>query len=194
MDISVAGIGVARSVTVSQRRGEWVLRKHLLGRPADQVGLPSWAPWWATRARLTLGVLLSGNRKRGGLPRPDHAPGTSHPVQSVHFLDAVRDGRIATRPGIASLDGDRVRFVDGTSTPADLIVWATGYEVAFPFLEKVLTVQDNDLPLWFRTLDPDRPGLFFIGLAQPVGATMPIACSASGGGAGSGHSPTGSRR
>lgn len=120
-------------------------------------------------------MLLSGNRKRGGLPRPDHAPGTSHPVQSVHFLDAVRDGRIATRPGIASLDGDRVRFVDGTSTPADLIVWATGYEVAFPFLEKFLTVQDNDLPLWFRTLDPDRPGLFFIGLAQPVGAIMPIA-------------------
>lgn len=175
MDISVAGLGAARSVTVSQRRGEWVLRKHLLGRPVDQVGLPSWAPWWATRARLTLGVLLSGNRDRGDLPRPDHAPGTSHPVQSASFLDAVRAGQIQVRPGIERLAGDRVEFVDGSSVAADLIVWATGYEVAFPFLEEVLTVEGNDLPLWFRTVHPDHPGLFFIGLAQPVGAIMPIA-------------------
>ena len=175
MDICVAGVGTARSVTVSQRRGEWVLRKHLLGRPADQIGLPSWAPWWVTRARLTLGAVLSGNADRGGLPRPDHAPGTSHPVQSPRFLDEVRAGRIGVRPGIRRLAGDRVEFVDGSATVADLLVWATGYEVSFPFLSDVLTVEGNDLPLWFRTVHPDHPGLFFIGLAQPVGAIMPIA-------------------
>ena len=67
-------------------------------------------------------------------------------------------------------------FVDGTTARADLIVWATGYRVSFPFLPSdVLTVRDNDLPLWKRTIHPDLPGLFFIGLLQPVGAVMPLA-------------------
>ena len=70
-----------------------------------------------------------------------------------------------------SLDGDRVQFADGTSVPADLIIWATGYEVCFPFFEPgLLDVEHNDLPLWRRTIHPEHPGLFFVGLVQPVGA------------------------
>ena len=60
--------------------------------------------------------------------------------------------------------------------PADLIVWATGYKVSFPFLDPALiAAKDNDLPLWKRTVHPDLPGLYFIGLLQPVGAVMPLA-------------------
>ena len=35
--------------------------------------------------------------------------------------------------------------------------------------------KDNELPLWKRTVHPDLPGLFFIGLLQPIGAVMPLA-------------------
>ncbi len=67
-------------------------------------------------------------------------------------------------------------FVDGTSVPADLIVWATGYRVSFPFLDDdLLAVKDNELPLWKRAIHPDLPRLFFVGLMQPVGAVMPLA-------------------
>ncbi len=67
-------------------------------------------------------------------------------------------------------------FVDGSRVPADLIVWATGYKVSFPFLDpELIAARDNDLPLWKRTVHPDLPGLYFIGLLQPVGATMPLA-------------------
>ena len=34
---------------------------------------------------------------------------------------------------------------------------------------------DNDLPLWKRTVHPDLPGLYFLGLLQPIGAVMPLA-------------------
>jgi thioredoxin reductase len=176
LDISVEAAKVARSATISVRRGQWVLKKHLLGRPSDQVALPGWMPWFVTRARLEIGAFLSGDVSRLGLPKPDHRPGQSHPVQSVHFDEMVKAGRITPRPGIDHLAGRSVVFTDGTSAPADLIVWATGYRVTFPFLDPTfISARDNDLPLWKRMVHPDLPGLYFIGLVQAVGAVMPIA-------------------
>jgi cation diffusion facilitator CzcD-associated flavoprotein CzcO len=176
MDIAVEASHRARSTTLSIRRGQWVLRKMLLGRPTDQIALPGWLPWWATAARLRLGALLSGGLTRYGLPRPEHRPGQSHPVQSERIRARLADGAITVRPAIDRFEGHRVRFVDGTTCRADLIVWATGYRVSFPFLSPDLVpVHDNELPLWKRTVHPDLPGLFFIGLLQPVGAIMPLA-------------------
>lgn len=176
LDISCAAAEVARSTTLSQRRGQWVLRKFLLGRPTDQIALPSWLPWAATSARLRLGAALSGDVAKLGLPHPAHHAGQSHPVQSEGIRDALRSGRVTPKPAVSRLDGDRVTFVDGTSVPADLIVWATGYRVSFPFLPReVVDVRANHLPLWHRTVHPDRPGLFFVGLVQAVGAVMPLA-------------------
>ncbi|AKU18750.1 monooxygenase [Luteipulveratus mongoliensis] len=176
MDIAVAATEKARTATISQRRGQWVLRKFLFGRPSDQVALPSWLPWWATSAKLAVGAFASGNVAKLGLPQPKHKPGQSHPVQSEGIRGALKSGRLTPKPGIERLDGDRVVFVDGSSVPADLIVWATGYRVSFPFLDPdVLSVKDNDLPLWKRTVHPDLPGLYFLGLLQPVGAVMPLA-------------------
>lgn len=176
LDIACAAAEVADSATLSQRRGQWVLRKFLLGRPSDQIALPSWVPWWVTSSRLRMGALLSGNVAKLGLPQPRHHAGQSHPVQSERIRDALRSGRLTPKPAITSLDGDRVNFTDGTSVPADLIVWATGYRVSFPFFaHDLLGVEHNNLPLWRRTIHPDLPGLFFVGLLQPVGAVMPLA-------------------
>lgn len=176
MDIAVVAAEHARTATISQRRGQWVLRKFLLGKPSDQIALPAWLPWWVTAARLRLGATLSGNVAKLGLPQPSHRPGQSHPVQSEGIRDALRSGRLTPKPAIERLDGDRVVFVDGTSAPADLIVWATGYRVSFPFFDDdLLSVEDNELPLWKRAIHPDLPRLFFVGLMQPVGAVMPLA-------------------
>ncbi|MBO0979934.1 NAD(P)/FAD-dependent oxidoreductase [Microbacterium sp. SD291] len=176
LDIATEAGRVARSTHLSQRRGQWVLRKYLLGVPADQVALPGWVPWWVTSARLRLAAMLSGNVAELGLPTPGHRPGQSHPVQSDGIRDALRSGKVQPRPGIARLDGGSVEFVDGTRVSADLVVWATGYRVTFPFLDPALiAAEDNDLPLWKRTIHPDLPGLYFVGLLQPIGAVMPLA-------------------
>ncbi|WP_423057808.1 flavin-containing monooxygenase [Brevibacterium linens] len=175
MDIAVEGSHRANNITLSIRRGQWVMKKTIMGMAADQIVLPGWAPWWMTSARLRLGAILSGGLKKYGLPVPGHTPGQSHPVQSDAIRDRLKAGAVTVRPGIERLERDRVVFTDGTSAPADLIVWATGYRVSFPFLSSdVVDVENNDLPLWKRCVHPDRPGLFFVGLLQPVGAVMPL--------------------
>ncbi len=176
MDITVEASHRAQSVAWSVRRSEWVLRKFLFGHPLDQVALPGWLPWWATNTRLRIGAWLSGSMTKYGLPKPKHAPGQSHPVQSEQIRKRLDTGKIAVRPGISRLAGDRVVFTDGSESKADLIVWATGYRVSFPFLStELVDPQANELPLWWRTVHPELPGLFFVGLVQPVGAVMPLA-------------------
>jgi 1-acyl-sn-glycerol-3-phosphate acyltransferase len=175
MDIAVESSYVARTTTWSVRRTEWVLRKFLLGKPSDQVALPGWLPWWVTAARLRIGATYAGSMTKYGLPAPTHKPGQSHPVQSDKIRERLDAGAVTARPGIERLDGDRVVFVDGTTVPADLIVWATGYRVTFPFFKpELVSAHDNELPLWKRTVHPDLPGLYFIGLVQAIGAVMPI--------------------
>lgn len=176
LDIAVDASRVGRSTTLSVRRSHWVLRKMLFGRAADQVALPGWMPWWVTAARLRIGAVASGSLTRYGLPRPAHRPGQAHPVQSEQLRARLKAGAITPRPGIARFDSDTVVFTDGSRSRADLIVWATGYRVSFPFLDPdLIRARDNDLPLWKRTVHPDLPGLYFLGLLQPVGAVMPLA-------------------
>jgi len=180
MDISVEASYTARSATISIRRGQWVMKKLIAGVPLDQITVPEWLPWAATRMKLRIGATISGSLKNYGLPTPPHAPGESHPVQSQTIRDRLAAGKITVKPGISRLESDRVVFTDGTSTPADLIVWATGYKVTFPFFdEDFLAAKDNNLPLWHRAVHPDHDGLYFIGLLQPVGAVMPLAESQS---------------
>ncbi len=178
MDIAVEASLRARTTTWSVRRPEWVLRKFFLGKPSDQGLLPpGWVPWWVTALRLRIGATAAGGSLTAyGLPAPAHRPGQSHPVQSERIRERLAAGAVTARPGIQRLDGDRVVFVDGSSAPADLIVWATGYHVSFPFLDPALVAAPgNDLPLWKRTVHPDLPGLYFLGLLQPLGAVMPLA-------------------
>ena len=176
LDIASVSARVARSTNLSQRRGQWVLPKFTAGIPSDQITAPGWAPWLLTRARLRVGALTAGNVAELGLPQPLHTPSQSHPVQSEEIRDALRSGRVTPRPAIERLAGDHVVFTDGSSAPADLIVWATGYRVSFPFLDPdLLEAPGNNLPLWKRTVHPDLPGLYFLGLLQPIGAVMPLA-------------------
>ena len=48
-------------------------------------------------------------------------------------------------------------------------MWATGYNVSFPFLHQPeLTPQDNTFPLFKRMVKPGFENLFVLGLAQPL--------------------------
>jgi hypothetical protein len=69
-----------------------------------------------------------------------------------------------------------VFFADGSSGEYDVVVYCTGYKVSFPFLDDtVVRAQDNHIDLYRRVVDPDHPGLYFVGLIQPLGAIMPLA-------------------
>lgn len=175
MDIACASSYAADATFVSVRRGVHVLRKRLRGKPIDQMLLPPGLPWSVKQKGFELLRRLSGDATKHGMPEPDHKVGHAHPTLSDEFLDRLRDGSLRMKPNITELEGERVRFEDGTTEELDLIVYATGYKVSFPFFDPdFISAPGNDLPLYRRTFHPQIGGVFFIGLAQPLGALMPV--------------------
>lgn len=168
---------VADRTYLSTRRRAHVIPKHLLGRPLDHWLTPLSArlPF---RARQTLFKLLiyleRGAQHRYGLPPPEHSLGEEHPTISTELLPLIREGAIEPKPDVAALNRDRVSFVDGTEARVDTIIYATGYLTCFPFLD-FIEVEDNNLPLFHHVVHPSWPGLYFLGLVQPLGALPPLA-------------------
>jgi hypothetical protein len=112
-----------------------------------------------------------------GLPQPDHKLLEAHPTVSAELLSRLGHGDIEVKPNIAQFSGGRtVRFVDGSEEEIDLIVYCTGYKISFPFFaDDLILARENRLPLYRRVVSVEHPGLYFIGLIQPLGAIMPLA-------------------
>ena len=125
--------------------------------------------------------LMVGRMERYGLPAPDHPFGSAHPTVSDDVLSRIAHGEITPKPNLAELGERTVRFADGSEAEADVIVYCTGYRVTFPFFDpELISAPDNDLPLFRRVFHPDVPGVYFVGLLQPLGAVMPLAELQSG--------------
>jgi hypothetical protein len=88
----------------------------------------------------------------------------------------VHHGRIAIRAGIVRLDGRTVHFADGNSREYDSIVWATGFDVALPFLEPGVVAWRDRVPVRYAggILPAGAEKLYFIGLIAPRGPQLPI--------------------
>ncbi|MEO1369346.1 MAG: NAD(P)/FAD-dependent oxidoreductase, partial [Acidobacteriota bacterium] len=179
VDISCELSRVASKVFLSTRRSAHILPKYAWGRPIDHYTSPGGAklPLAIQRRFFELILGLSrGNQEHYGVKAPDHHILAAHPTISADLLNLVGHGRITMKPNLERLDGDGVRFVDGTREAVDRIIFATGYRISFPFFDaSILAPERNEVPLYRKVVHPDHEGLFFIGLVQPLGAIMPIA-------------------
>jgi dimethylaniline monooxygenase (N-oxide forming) len=177
MDIAVEASFVAKDVLLAARRGAWVIPKYLLGRPLDTIGVSPRVPFPVRRrVQETLLRVMVGDMERYGLPKPDHGLLQAHPTISDDVLSRIAHGEITPMPNIAELTDRSVRFADGSEVEADVVVYCTGYKVTFPFFDpELISAPGNDLPLFRRVFHPDVPGVYFIALLQPLGATMPLA-------------------
>lgn len=179
MDIASDLSLVTERALLSVRHGSWVVPKRLLGKPADQVVKP-WAAVhvpWRLRQPLAQALLrlTAGRPEDFGLPRPERGLFQDHPTISDTVLSRISHGELHPKPGIAELDGDGVRFVDGSREQVDAIVWCTGYRVVLPFLDPALLGPDPaGHPLFKRVLHLDVPDLLFVGLMQSTGSAFPI--------------------
>lgn len=161
---------IAKKLFVAARRGVWIFPKYINGQVPDKGVMPSWMPRFLMRALVKRMIVKAvGHMSNYGLPEPVHHPADAHPSVSGEFLTRVGCGDVTVKPNIKRLDGDGVIFEDGTREPIDAIVYATGYNVSFPFLgPDIVEVKDNHLPLFKRIWKPGLPNLFFMGLAQPL--------------------------
>lgn len=161
----------------SMRRGYHFVPKLVFGRPTD-VLIDRMSRWPLPRAvmraiyRAGLGVLI-GPIERYGLPRPDHDLFEAHPTVVSNYLNHIAHGRIAIKPGIERLEGDKVRFSDGSEEPVDLIVYATGYRPSFPFLDPGLFLTGEGRPhLFLSIFHRELDDLFAVGLIEPAEGGM----------------------
>ncbi|NDZ74476.1 NAD(P)-binding domain-containing protein [Streptomyces sp. SID10362] len=165
----------AERTLLSVRRGLHIVPKQLFGMSVDEIAE---APWWNEmsfdeRRRWVEQALLvaRGRLSDYGLPEPDHPVFSSATTLSDEILSRIRHGAVTPKPAIASFDGDRVVFTDGSSEPADAVVYCTGFHMTFPFLPAGCPVSaDGSVELYRRVVPADRPGLYFVGLVRPVGA------------------------
>jgi dimethylaniline monooxygenase (N-oxide forming) len=177
MDIADEATQNAAKVFLAARRGAWVVPKYVFGRPLDQFVTAPRIPL-RVRQRFMQTTLRAavGDMERYGLPKPDHRPLEAHPTISDTILTRLTHGDITPKPNIARLTAKTVVFTDGSEEEIDVVVYGTGYKVSFPFFDpEVVSAPGNELPLYKRVFHPDLPGLYFIALLQPLGATMPLA-------------------
>ncbi len=171
-DLVVEAAQRADATYHSTRRGYWYAPKYTFGRPSDQVSdlifslrLPmrlTQALFEAT-ARVTV-----GRHEDVGLPSPDHRFLETHPTVNQQLTYFVRHGAIESVPDIDRFDGDEVVFTDGRRVVADLVVFATGYLIRFPFLPAGTLPGEEGRPVLYRNvLHPDRGDISVIGLIQP---------------------------
>ena len=178
-DISVESSRTADATFLSMRRGAWIVPKYVAGVPTDRVtaGPMTRTPLWFQSAMLWLTLRLAvGKLTDYGLPKPDHMPLHAHPTVSSDLITRLGHGDITVKPNIERFEGDQVVFTDGTSEKIDVVIYCTGYRITFPFLDpEVLSAEDNRVPLYRQVASLDYPGLYVVGLVQPLGAIMPLA-------------------
>jgi cation diffusion facilitator CzcD-associated flavoprotein CzcO len=180
-DIAVETAHVRGPCEISMRRGNWFFPKTMLGIPTAEWDKP-WLPMRLQRAVVRLMIRIRfGSWSRYGLPKPDYRPFDKHPIVNEQMLYFLRHGVIKARPGIERLDGNTVQFVDGTRGDYDTIVWGTGFEIEFPFLDRELFPWDDGVPVRVASLlAPGIANLYVFGLLQPRGGAGPLISRGAG--------------
>jgi hypothetical protein len=124
---------------------------------------------WGRRQRDRI-LRVAGDPAAFGAPAPDEDLLVAGVSLCQDYLAQVRDGSIACRPAIASIEGTDVTFTDGSMQSVEVIVCATGYDVDIPYL----TALGPELALYHRTFHPDLPGLGVIGQFLAQGPYFPL--------------------
>ncbi|GFO22117.1 retrovirus-related pol polyprotein from transposon 297 [Plakobranchus ocellatus] len=170
-------------VFLSTRRGVWVMNRLAPnGLPWDYFFHNRFF-WWLSN--LIPEKIRGNNVKSSPL---DHelyrlksltGPDSTHPTVNDELPNRIACGMVKVKPNIRQFTETGVVFEDGTMEDnIDLVVFATGYNIGYSFMEKGLLgdTSDNRLKLYKRMWIPDLPHqtLAFLGAIQPLGAIFPI--------------------
>jgi thioredoxin reductase len=181
-DIAVDIGRVAQKSCISMRRGYHIIPKLMFGRPSDLIyaRLRKMArlPRSLMQALMALAVRVNvGPLEKYGLQQPKARLLEMHPTLNSDILNALRNGKVLPRVGISRLEGNTVHFADGSAEEFDAVIFATGYRIHFPFLDRSVVSWDESgpIPLYLKMMHREIPNVFFIGLFQPIGCIWRLA-------------------
>ncbi|MCI5043637.1 MAG: NAD(P)-binding domain-containing protein [Aquisalinus sp.] len=137
-DIACEAARSAKAAFISMRRGYHFVPKHILGQPADVFSEKTkWLPFKLRRWLFAcLLKNLNGDLTKQGLQIPDHKILESHPIINSQLVHYLQHGDISACHDIADLNEKEITFTDGRKEEIDLIVFATGYKYAIPYIDK----------------------------------------------------------
>ncbi|XP_015687527.1 dimethylaniline monooxygenase [N-oxide-forming] 2-like isoform X2 [Protobothrops mucrosquamatus] len=183
-DIAVEICKKAKKVVLSARGGTWVMsRVYDNGYPWDTIYhtrfinfIRNSIPWfvlkWMTEHKMNQWF----NHENYGLV-PQNRYLMKEPVFNDDLPSRILCGYVSVKPLVRQFTETSAIFEDGTMVEnVDIVIFATGYSIAFPFLDKsVLEIEDNRVSLYKHVFLPhlEKPTLAVIGLIQPLGPIMP---------------------
>ena len=178
-DLAVDVANARLESTISIRRGQMFQPKAVFGRPRAEIGWLAKLPVRLNEriARAMSDVVIGPTRAYRGLPDPPTRNLNELPPVVNNLLPYwIHHGRIDVAGGIERLDRQTVHFADGTSREFDTILWATGFKVTLPFLDRSLVRERDGVPLRTAglTLPVGAEHLYFVGLAAPRGPQLPV--------------------
>jgi hypothetical protein len=175
--VELSSKALQNDVTLSTRSSAWIVPKYMYGLPADKyfATSPHIPLSWQRKVIQKMQFMTGSNPELYGLPKPNHKFFEAHPTQSVELPLRLGSGDVVPKPDITRLDGETVHFEDGTSSDFDVIVYATGYNITFPFFdESFVSAPGNQIRLFKRMFKPGVDDLVFMGFAQAVPTLFPF--------------------
>ncbi|ORW09447.1 flavin-containing monooxygenase [Mycolicibacter longobardus] len=175
--VELSSKALDNELTLSTRSGAWIVPKYLAGKPADKYFRTSPYLPFALQRKVAQWAqpIIAGRPEDLGLPTPNHKFFEAHPTQSVELPLRLGSGDVIPKPNISRFDGDTVHFTDGTSGQFDIIIYATGYNITFPFFDpEFISAPDNRIDLYKRMFYPGIEDLVFAGFAQSTPTLFPF--------------------
>lgn len=175
-----SGVDIAADICTQTEQADLSARSPVLIMPRLMFGVPNsrvlgklekpWLPWWIKiKIRTWLTRMFHGRMEQWGFETPTTR---THPISHPTLISHIAWKRIKVRPGIQSINGKTVTYVDGNSAEYDAIIGATGYVTHLPFLDdKHSPMRGHKFRLYNRVAHPDLPGLFFIGFFDVTGGS-----------------------
>ena len=164
-------------VTLSTRSSAWIVPKLVGGKAADMNyrTIPQLPLSWQRKAAQWGQRFTYSDPTLYGLPAPNHKFFEAHPTQSGELPLRLKSGDVTPKGNITRLDGATVHFEDGTSSDFDAIIYATGYNITFPFFdESFISAPENQIRLYKRMFKPGIDDLVFMGFAQATPTLFPF--------------------
>lgn len=119
----------------------------------------------------------TGDRQISSLPIFLFRTQLREPVLNDELPGRIITGKVLIKPSIKEVKENSVVFNNTPKEePIDIIVFATGYTFAFPFLdESVVKVESGQASLYKYIFPPHlpKPTLAVIGLIKPLGSIIP---------------------
>ncbi|KAE8610767.1 hypothetical protein XENTR_v10012235 [Xenopus tropicalis] len=185
-DIAVELSRTAAQVFLSTKRGAWVIRRVSdNGYPSDILHNRRFYIWMRNTLPSDLVMWITEKKFNQWF---DHANYGLQPTDRTQFKEPLFNddlpsritcGSVLVKTSVRKITETAVQFEDGTvEENIDVIIFATGYNYSFPFLDASVIKIDSSRTYLYKNIIPpnlEKATLGILGLIQPLGPIMPTA-------------------